>query len=63
MYNVNIPVAQIRTRMRQEFERHRYANKLPIVDVLLFKSLADYQVRGASESLEPISRLPMNKDN
>ena len=31
--------------MRQEFERHRYVNKLPVVDVLLFQSNADYQVR------------------
>ncbi|KAI5465800.1 hypothetical protein BGZ63DRAFT_114088 [Mariannaea sp. PMI_226] len=43
MYNMPIPVAAIRTRMRQEFERHRYASKLSVVDVLLFKSHAEYQ--------------------
>lgn len=44
MYSVPLPVAAIRTRMRQEFERHRFVNKLPVVDVLLFQSAADYQV-------------------
>ncbi|KAI9166878.1 NADH-ubiquinone oxidoreductase 14.8 kDa subunit [Paramyrothecium foliicola] len=43
MYSMPMPVAAIRTRIRQEFERHRYANKLPVVDVLLFKSHAEYQ--------------------
>ncbi|KAM0434440.1 hypothetical protein ACHAPT_003536 [Fusarium lateritium] len=43
MYNMPMPVSAIRTRMRQEFERHRYANKLSVVDVLLFKSHAEYQ--------------------
>lgn len=45
MYNMPMPVSAIRTRMRQEFERNRYANKLSVVDVLLFKSHAEYQVR------------------
>lgn len=45
MYNVPLPVSVIRTRMREEFERHRYINKLPVVDVLLFQSDAEYQVR------------------
>jgi NADH dehydrogenase (ubiquinone) 1 alpha subcomplex subunit 6 len=45
MYSVPFPLPVIRTRMRQEFERHRYVNKLPVVDVLLFKSNAEYQVR------------------
>lgn len=45
MYNMPMPVSTIRTRMRQEFERHRFANKLSVVDVLLFKSHAEYQVR------------------
>ncbi|EAQ91359.1 hypothetical protein CHGG_03294 [Chaetomium globosum CBS 148.51] len=43
MYSIPHPVSAIRTRMRQEFERHRYVNKLPAVDVLLFQSNADYQ--------------------
>lgn len=44
MYNVPLPVSVIRTRMREEFEKHRYINKLPVVDVLLFQSHAEYQV-------------------
>ncbi|KFA63560.1 hypothetical protein S40285_00317 [Stachybotrys chlorohalonatus IBT 40285] len=43
MYSMPMPVSSIRTRIRQEFERHRYTNKLPVVDVLLFKSHAEYQ--------------------
>ncbi|KAG5951276.1 hypothetical protein E4U53_003459 [Claviceps sorghi] len=43
MYNMPHPVSTIRTRVRQEFERNRFANKLPVVDVLLFKSHAEYQ--------------------
>lgn len=45
MYNMPMPVSTIRTRIRQEFERHRYAKKINLVDVLLFKSHAEYQVR------------------
>ncbi len=44
MYSVPLPVAALRTRIRQEFERHRFVNKLPVIDVLLFQSSADYQV-------------------
>ncbi|KAI1200025.1 complex 1 protein [Nemania serpens] len=43
MYSVPFPVSTIRTRMRQEFERHRYVNKLPVVDVLLLQNNAEYQ--------------------
>ena len=48
MYNMPLPVATIRTRMRQEFEKHRYVNKLPVVDVLLLKNNTEYQVRRTS---------------
>ncbi|KAL2164122.1 hypothetical protein VTH06DRAFT_3336 [Thermothelomyces fergusii] len=43
MYSIPYPVSTIRSRIRQEFERHRYVNKLPVVDILLFHSRADYQ--------------------
>ncbi|TPX24686.1 hypothetical protein DIZ76_010120 [Coccidioides immitis] len=43
MYSLNIPVSAIRTKIRQEFERHRYVNQLPAVDVLLFQSHTEYQ--------------------
>lgn len=47
MYSVPYPVSTIRTRIRQEFERNRFVNKLPVVDILLHKSNADYQVRAS----------------
>ncbi|KAK2782746.1 hypothetical protein FQN52_004650 [Onygenales sp. PD_12] len=43
MYSLNLPVSAIRTKIRQEFERHRYVNQLPAVDVLLFQSHSEYQ--------------------
>ncbi|RCI10300.1 hypothetical protein L249_8467 [Ophiocordyceps polyrhachis-furcata BCC 54312] len=43
MYNMPLRVSAIRTRIRQEFERNRYVNKLPVVDMLIFKSHAEYQ--------------------
>lgn len=45
MYSLNMPVSAIRTKMRQEFERHRYVAQLKTVDVLLFNSHAEFQVR------------------
>jgi NADH dehydrogenase (ubiquinone) 1 alpha subcomplex subunit 6 len=43
MYSIPLPVSAIRTRMREQFERHRYVNKLPVVDVLLVQHNAEYQ--------------------
>ncbi|OJD20781.1 hypothetical protein ACJ73_07884 [Blastomyces percursus] len=43
MYSLNLPVSAIRTKIRQEFERHRYVNQLPVVDVLVTKSNIEYQ--------------------
>lgn len=45
MYSLNMPVSAIRTKMRQEFERHRYVAQVKTVDVLLFQSHQEYQVR------------------
>lgn len=45
MYSLNIPVSAIRTKIRQEFEKHRYVKQLSAVDVLLFQSNAEFQVR------------------
>ncbi|EKD17856.1 NADH-ubiquinone oxidoreductase 14.8 kDa subunit [Drepanopeziza brunnea f. sp. 'multigermtubi' MB_m1] len=45
MYSLNIPVSALRTKIRQEFERHRYVNQIQVVDTLLFQSHAEYQVR------------------
>ncbi|TAQ90448.1 hypothetical protein B7494_g1250 [Chlorociboria aeruginascens] len=43
MYSLSIPVSALRTKMRQEFERHRYVNQIKTVDVLLFQSHTEYQ--------------------
>lgn len=45
MYSLNMPVSAIRTKIRQEFEKHRYVNQMSVVDVLLFQSHAEFQVR------------------
>lgn len=45
MYSLNMPVSAIRTKIRQEFERHRYVAQLKTVDVLLFNSHQEFQVR------------------
>jgi NADH dehydrogenase (ubiquinone) 1 alpha subcomplex subunit 6 len=45
MYSLNMPVSTLRTKMRQEFERHRYVNQMKTVDVLLFNSHQEFQVR------------------
>ena len=44
MYSLNVAVSEIRTKIRQEYERHRFVNKLPVVDMLIFQSDAEYQV-------------------
>jgi hypothetical protein len=44
MYSLSIPVSAIRTKIRQQFERHRYVNQLNVVDMLLFQSHAEFQV-------------------
>ncbi|KIX10608.1 uncharacterized protein Z518_01692 [Rhinocladiella mackenziei CBS 650.93] len=41
-----MPVSKIRTKVRQEFEKHRYVNNLQAVDVLLTQSHAEFQVGG-----------------
>jgi hypothetical protein len=44
MYSLNMPVSKIRTKVRSEFEKHRYVNQLGVVDVLLFQSHSEFQV-------------------
>ena len=39
-----MPVSAIRTKVRQEFEKHRYVNQLSAVDVLLAQSHMEFQV-------------------
>ena len=44
MYSLNMPVSQVRTKVRQEFERHRYVSQLPVVDMLLAQGHMEFQV-------------------
>jgi NADH dehydrogenase (ubiquinone) 1 alpha subcomplex subunit 6 len=44
MYSLGMPVSAIRTKIRQEFEKHRYVGQIKTVDVLLYKSHAEFQV-------------------
>ncbi|KAK5953843.1 ndufa6 NADH-ubiquinone oxidoreductase subunit [Knufia fluminis] len=46
MYSLNMPVSKIRTKVRQEYEKHRFVNQLKAVDVLLMQSHMEFQVRG-----------------
>ena len=48
MYSLDKPVAELRTKMRQEFERHRFVSQLQVVDMLIFQSDAEFQVRACS---------------
>jgi hypothetical protein len=67
MYTLNIPVSTIRTKMRQEFERHRYVSKLKTTDVLIYNSHAEFQVRmsgGATwtPKTEGLTLLPLQQE-
>ena len=44
MYELNYPVSAIRTKIRQQFEKHRYVADMSVVDILLSKSHQEYQV-------------------
>lgn len=56
MYSLNMPVSNIRTKIRQEFERHRYVAQLNTVDVLLFNSHQEYQVCAATSRRQIIAK-------
>ena len=40
-----MPISAIRTKVRQEFERNRFVKNVKAVDVLIFQSNAEFQVR------------------
>jgi NADH dehydrogenase (ubiquinone) 1 alpha subcomplex subunit 6 len=44
MYSLNMPVSKIRTKVRQQFEKHRYVKQLNAVDVLIAQSNMEFQV-------------------
>lgn len=72
MYSLNIPVSVIRTKVRQQFEKHRYVSQLKVVDVLLYQSHAEFQetlnywkqlshvMKYFRQEEEPAARLPAN---
>ncbi|KAF9734053.1 hypothetical protein PMIN06_006307 [Paraphaeosphaeria minitans] len=72
MYTLSMPVSTLRTKMRQEFERHRYVNQIKTVDVLLFNSHQEFQetlnywkqlshvLKYFRTEEEPKARLPSN---
>jgi NADH dehydrogenase (ubiquinone) 1 alpha subcomplex subunit 6 len=59
MYSLNLSVSQLRTKIRQEFERHRYVNQVKTVDVLLFHSHQEYQVQIATNAFEELKLISL----
>lgn len=43
LYELDLPVAAVRTKIRQEFERHRFQKDLAINNVLLAKGQMEFQ--------------------
>jgi len=43
MYSLSKPVSAIRTKIRQEYERHRYVSQLNVVDMLIMQSHIEFQ--------------------
>jgi len=72
MYSLGMPVSQLRTKMRSEFERHRYVNQIRTVDKLLYESHAEFQetlnywkqlphiLKYFRQEEDPTARLPQN---
>jgi len=72
MYSLNMPVSKIRTKVRQQFEKHRYVKQLNAVDVLIAQSNMEFQetlnywkqltqvMKFFREEEDPNARLPKN---
>jgi len=72
MYSLNMPVSKIRTKVRQQFEKHRYVKQLNAVDVLLAQSNMEFQetlnywkqltqvMKYFRDEEDPNARLPKN---
>lgn len=72
MYSLNVPVSKIRTKIRQEFEKHRYVNQIRAVDVLIMQSDMEFQetlnywkqlshvMKYFRPEEDPTARLPRN---
>ena len=59
MYSLNMPVSRIRTKVREEHEKHRHVNNLQAIDVLLQQSNAEFQVGFVSGGVGPAGRTEM----
>ncbi|KAL7771585.1 hypothetical protein CFE70_001532 [Pyrenophora teres f. teres 0-1] len=59
MYSLNLPVSTLRTKMRQEFERHRYVNQLKTETLNFWKQLSHVLKYFRAEE-EPKARLQAN---
>ncbi|KAI0463227.1 hypothetical protein LJB42_003248 [Komagataella kurtzmanii] len=42
-YNLDIPASQVRTKIRQEFERQRFVKDLPLKNILYMKAQMEFQ--------------------
>jgi NADH dehydrogenase (ubiquinone) 1 alpha subcomplex subunit 6 len=42
-YVLNVPIPAVRAKIRQEFERNRHVQQLPVVDMLITKSNMELQ--------------------
>jgi NADH dehydrogenase (ubiquinone) 1 alpha subcomplex subunit 6 len=43
LYALEVSSRQIRSRVRQEFEKHRYVSDTKVIDRLLFKGRQEYE--------------------
>ncbi|KAH3660669.1 hypothetical protein OGATHE_005001 [Ogataea polymorpha] len=42
-YDLDLPASQVKTKIRQEFERHRFVNDLAVQNVLYMKAQMEFQ--------------------
>jgi hypothetical protein len=62
MYSLNMPVSKIRTKLRSEYEKHRYVNQLGVVDVLLFQGHSEFQVGASSDQEDLLGMVRFDAD-
>ncbi|KAA8912850.1 NADH-ubiquinone oxidoreductase 14.8 kDa subunit [Sphaerosporella brunnea] len=43
LYLLTIPTSTVRSRIRQEFEKNRHVQQLPVIDMLIVKSNMEFQ--------------------
>lgn len=43
LYELDMPTAAMRTKIRQEFERHRYVDSLAVLNIMYMKGQMEYQ--------------------